>query len=102
MSIKYSWGNQKHCCGNTMFPMNVSLFAHLGKHFCGSQICFPGSKNVFRTNLNLKHYGSKGFQSIDRKQCLCRKLTCINTFPACPFLRMCAAQIILSFAIYFH
>ena len=55
----------------------------------------------FRTNLNLKHYGSKGFQSIDRKQCLCRKLTCINTFPVCPFLRMCASQIILSFAILF-
>ena len=30
------------------FLFNVSLFAHLGKHWCGNKIniCFPGSKNV--------------------------------------------------------
>ena len=36
---------RKHSCGN-MFPTNVSLFAHLGKHCCWNKICFPGNKNV--------------------------------------------------------
>ena len=31
-----------------MFPINVSLFAHLGKRCCGNKICFLGSKNVSR------------------------------------------------------
>ena len=29
-----------------MFPINVSLFAQLGKHCCGNKIYFPESKNV--------------------------------------------------------
>ena len=37
---------RKHRCGNIMFPINVSLFAHLGKHCCGSKICLPGRKYV--------------------------------------------------------
>ena len=37
---------KKHCCVNIMFPTNVFLFSHLGKHCCGNNICFPGSKNA--------------------------------------------------------
>ena len=33
-------------CRNIMFPINVSLFAHLEKHCFGNKICLPGSKNV--------------------------------------------------------
>ena len=29
-----------------MFSINVSLFAHFGKHYCGNKLCFSGSKNV--------------------------------------------------------
>ena len=35
---------RKHCGGNIMFPMNVSLFAHLGKHCCGNKI--PARQNI--------------------------------------------------------
>ena len=35
-----------------MFPINVSLFAYLGKHCCGNKICFPGSKNVSQQFTN--------------------------------------------------
>ena len=45
---------RKHCCKNIMFPINISLFAHLRKHCCGNKICFSGSKNV--SQLIQKHF----------------------------------------------
>ena len=59
--------------GNIILPINVFLFAHLGKHCCGNKVCFPGSKKI-----------PKKFRNIFlRKQCLlvCPH-ACFQMFPA--------------------
>ena len=48
----------KHCCGNII---NVFLFAHPGKHFCGNKICFSGSKNL--SQQIQKYFGATSYVS---------------------------------------
>ena len=55
-----------------MFPTNVSLFAHLGKHCFGNIICLPGSKNVSR-QIQKRFVAVTMFPSL---------LTCFQMFPA--------------------
>ena len=45
---------KKHCCGNIMFSINVSLFAYLEKYCCKNKICLSGRK-IFPLQVQ-KHF----------------------------------------------
>ena len=44
-----------HCSGNIMLPINVFLFAHLGKHCCGN-INFSKEENMLPNKVINEHF----------------------------------------------
>ena len=63
--LRRKWkGKRRKCNLNIMFPVNVSLFAHLGKQWCGNKICFSWSKNVFQMFLLQKQWFLHMFSNV--------------------------------------